>query len=80
MVVWGVLIGLYLILGGYYTAVDWKTGESNWTTGAVVFIVAGIVLAGYSLWGAIKPGKVSLIPPASFLGASGIFVLLATVI
>lgn len=66
----GLLFGLYLILGGYYTAVDWKTGESNWTFEAVFFIIAGIILAGYSLWGAIRPSKLSFIPPAVFvLGA-----------
>jgi len=76
---WGALLGLYLILGGYYTAVDWKTGESNWTTEAVFFIVAGLFLTAYSLWGAIKPSKLSLIPPALFFLSSGILVLAAVV-
>ncbi len=77
--IWGVLLGLYLILAGYYTAVDWKTGESNWTAEAVFFIVAGIILTGYSLWGAIKPSKLSLLPPALFFFSSGILLLLAAV-
>ncbi len=66
----GLIFGLYLMLGGYYTAVDWKTGESDWTAGAVLLIVSGIILVGYSLWGAIRPSKLSFIPPAVFfLGA-----------
>ncbi len=66
----GLIFGLYLMLAGYYTAVDWKTGESNWTTAAVFLITGGIILAGYSLWGAIRPSKLSLMPPAVFfLGA-----------
>jgi predicted transporter len=66
----GLIFGLFLMLGGYYTAVDWKTGESDWTTEAVFLIIAGVILAGYSLWGAIRPTKLSFIPPAVFfLGA-----------
>lgn len=67
----GLISGLYLVAVGYYTAVDWKTGESDWTTEAVLFILGGILLAAYSLWGAARPSKASLVPPiVLFAGAT----------
>lgn len=73
MALCGLTFGLYLILGGYYTAVDWKTGESNWTTAAVFLIIGGVILAGYSLWGAIRPSKLSFLPPAVFFAGVVLF-------
>ncbi len=61
--VWGIVTGFFLVLIGYYTAVDWKTGESDWTLGAGVVVVAGIVLAIYCLIGAIRPSRVMFMPP-----------------
>lgn len=71
--IWGLLVGLIGVGSGYYTAVDWKTGESDWTAEAVFLIVGGIVLASYSLWGAIRPSKLSFIPPAVFFLGTLVF-------
>jgi hypothetical protein len=60
---WGTAGGLFMVLIGYFTAVDWKTGESNWTTGAALLIIGGVALAIYCLVGAIRPTKVSFMPP-----------------
>jgi hypothetical protein len=60
---WGISGGLFMVLIGYFTAVDWKTGESNWTTGAALVVVGGVAVAIYCLIGAIRPTKVSFMPP-----------------
>lgn len=59
---WGIVTGFFLVLIGYYTAVDWKTGDSEWTLAAGAVVVTGMVLAVYSLIGAIRPTKVSFMP------------------
>ncbi|MDH3189452.1 MAG: hypothetical protein OEM39_02255 [Acidimicrobiia bacterium] len=64
MALWGVIVGLLLIGRGYYSALNWKTGEENWTLGAQVVIVGGIAFAGYSVVGALRPTKITFLPPA----------------
>ncbi len=59
----GIVFGLFLVLIGYYSAVDWKTGEANWTLAAGAVIVAGIVLGIYCSIGAIRPTKAWFLPP-----------------
>lgn len=63
MAVWGISGGFYLVLVGYFTAVDWKTGESDWTTGAAMLVLAGTALALYCLIGAIRPTRLLFMPP-----------------
>lgn len=76
---WGILAGLFGVAAGYFTAVDWKTGESNWTAGAVLFIVGGLIVALYSIYGAIRPTKLSFIPPATMFFITGILTLIGFV-
>jgi hypothetical protein len=63
--IWGLLLGLFGVASGYFTAVDWKTGESNWNGQAVFFIVGGLIVVLYAIYGAIRPTKLSFIPPAT---------------
>jgi hypothetical protein len=77
--IWGIATGSFLILIGYYSAVDWKTGESNWTMGAAGVVVAGIVLGLYSLIGSIRPSKALFLPPLILTGLS-LLVLIASII
>jgi len=59
----GIVTGFFLVLIGYFIAVDWKTGESDWTTGAALLVLGGVAVAIYCLIGAIRPTKVSFMPP-----------------
>lgn len=68
--IWGIAVGLFLVGIGYYSAVDWKTGESDWTLASIAVIVAGVVVGIYSLVGAIRPTKAMLIPPLILIGLS----------
>ena len=61
--IWGIVTGSFMVLIGYYTAVDWKTGESDWTLAAGAVVVAGIALAIYTLIGAVRPTKAMFLPP-----------------
>lgn len=60
---WGTAGGLFMVFIGYFIAVDWKTGESDWTTGAALLVLGGVAVAIYCLIGAIRPTKVSFMPP-----------------
>ena len=64
MALWGVIVGLLLVGAGYYSAVNWKTGEENWTLGAQLVIVGGIAFAGYCVVGALRPTRITFLPPA----------------
>lgn len=75
----GIVTGSFLILIGYYSAVDWKTGEENWTLAAAAVVVAGIALAIYCLLGALRPTKPMFLPPLILAGL-GLLVLIASVI
>jgi hypothetical protein len=69
-----------MVMIGYFTAVDWKTGESNWTTGAALLVLGGVVFTIYCLIGAIRPTKALFIPPlilASISAAWAILVVIA---
>lgn len=68
--IWGIAVGFFLVLVGYYSAVDWKTGESNWTLSAAAVVFAGLLLALYSLIGAIRPSKGMFLPPLILTGIS----------
>ncbi|MEX0796341.1 MAG: hypothetical protein WD274_06575 [Acidimicrobiia bacterium] len=68
--IWGIVTGFFLVLIGYYTAVDWKTGESDWTLAAGAVIVTGIVLGIYCLVGAIRPTRATFMPPLILTGIS----------
>lgn len=52
-----------MVFIGYFVAVDWKTGESDWTTGAALLVLGGVAVAIYCLIGAIRPTRVSFMPP-----------------
>lgn len=67
---WGMATGFFLILIGYYTAVDWKTGESDWTLGAGLTVLGGVVVAVYSVVGAARPNKALFLPPLILLAMS----------
>ncbi len=77
--VWGIVVGFFLVLIGYYTAVDWKTGESDWTLAAGAVVVGGIGLAIYSLVGAIRPTKAMFLPPLMLSGLSLVGLILSAV-
>jgi hypothetical protein len=68
--IWGIITGFFLVLIGYYSAVDWKTGESDWTLAAGAVVVAGIALAIYCLIGAIRPTRFMFMPPLILAGFS----------
>jgi hypothetical protein len=68
--IWGIVTGLFLVLIGYFTSVDWKTGEANWTLVAGAVVVAGIALAIYCLAGALRPTKAMFLPPLILTGIS----------
>ncbi|MGF1618422.1 MAG: hypothetical protein ACFCU2_11560 [Acidimicrobiia bacterium] len=76
---WGIVTGFFLIFIGYFTAVDWKTGESDWTLGAGAVVVAGIALALYCLIGAIRPTRVMFMPPLILTGISLLGLLAAAI-
>lgn len=67
---WGMATGLFLILIGYYTAVDWKTGESDWTLGAGLTVLGGILVSVYCVVGAVRPNKTLFLPPLILLAMS----------
>lgn len=73
------MVGLLFIAGGYYSAVNWKTGEENWTPGAQLVIVGGIGLAIYCVVGAIRPTKVTFVPPAILFTLSMVGIVFAGV-
>lgn len=75
----GIVGGFFLVGIGYYSAVDWKTGESDWTLASVAAIVAGIVVGIYFLIGAIRPTRAKLIPPLILIGLSVIGLALSAV-
>lgn len=77
--IWGIVVGFLLVLIGYYTAVDWKTGESDWTFAAGAVVVAGIGLAIYSVIGAIRPTKAMFLPPLILTGLSLVGLILSAV-
>lgn len=66
----GMTAGFFLILIGYYTAVNWKTGESNWTLGAGLTVLGGAAVAIYCVAGAIRPSKALFLPPLILLAMS----------
>ena len=72
---WGMATGFFLILIGYYTAVDWKTGESDWTLGAGLTVLGGIVVSIYCLVGAVRPNKALFLPPLILLAMSVVTVV-----
>jgi hypothetical protein len=76
---WGTVTGFFLVLIGYYTAVDWKTGYSDWTLAAGAVVVAGIVLALYSLIGAIRPTRAMFLPPLILTGLSLVGLIVSAV-
>jgi hypothetical protein len=67
---WGIAAGGFIVLAGYYTAVDWKTGESDWTLGAGLAVIGGILFAIYCIYAAFRPTKITLIPALVLLGGS----------
>jgi hypothetical protein len=71
--------GFVMVLIGYFTAVNWKTGESNWTIGAALLVIGGVAVAIYCLVGAIRPTKVSFMPPLILFVISGTSSILAAV-
>ena len=68
-----------MVFIGYFIAVDWKTGESDWTTGAALLVLGGVAVAIYCLVGAIRPTKVSFMPPLTLFAVSGTGSILAAV-
>lgn len=68
--IWGIITGFFLVFIGYFTAVDWKTGESDWTLAAGAVVVAGIAFAIYCLIGAIRPTRAMFMPPLILTGIS----------
>lgn len=66
-------MGAVAVLGGYFTAVNWKTGESDWTFGAGLLVVGGIVFAVYCLYGAVRPTKISFLPPTILFALWSVF-------
>lgn len=73
------LAGLYGVAVGYFTAVDWKTGESSWTLQAGLFVVGGLVFAIYAVAGAVRPSKAMFLPPLALCVVSSLLVISATV-
>lgn len=68
--IWGIVSGFFLVGIGYFTAVDWKTGESDWTLAAGAVVVAGIALGIYCVIGAIRPTRAMFMPPLILTGIS----------
>jgi hypothetical protein len=68
--IWGLALGAIGVFAGYFTAVDWKTGESNWSLGAGLLILGGIAFAIYCLYGAFRPTRWSFLPATILFGLS----------
>lgn len=79
MATWGIVVGFFLVLIGYFIAVDWKTGESDWTLAAGAVVVMGIILALYSLIGAIRPTRAMFLPPLILTGLSLVGLIVSAV-
>jgi hypothetical protein len=77
--IWGLAVGAIGVFIGYFTAVDWKTGESDWTLGAAMLILGGIAFAIYCLYGAFRPTRWSFLPPTILLGLSTVLSVLSVV-
>lgn len=67
---WGTATGALLVGIGYFTAVNWKTGESTWTLGAALLVLGGIAFAIYCIYGAVRPTKIWFLPPTILFGLS----------